>query len=236
MVCHRSSTTSTRVSSPLVQTMKLPASTRPLGPRHSSSCSSNSGSMPTVARLRKQRQRGNSRLCMLACMATWLECPTGQGRLANQRASPSAHVGAVNDEGATRSEENRSSRFRVYSRPLRAFQQSFNDRYIASFELLDLTVHDMSDSLSRALIGTLLKESSEKDRIDCSSSQANCSLTEKELHQLRMDEETLRETLEEEAMNKKAQEEKIRQKQAKDNEFFLEFGIVRYDSEYESSD
>ncbi|GJS26954.1 hypothetical protein Tco_0487574 [Tanacetum coccineum] len=98
MVCHRSSTTSTRVSSPLVQTMKLPASTRPLGPRHSSSCSSNSGSMPTVARLRKQRQRGNSRLCMLACMATWLECPTGQGRLANQRASPSAHVGAVNDE------------------------------------------------------------------------------------------------------------------------------------------
>ncbi|GJW19789.1 hypothetical protein Tco_0027225 [Tanacetum coccineum] len=58
----------------------------------------------------------------------------------------------------------------------------------------------------------------------------------KELHQLRMDEEALRETLEEEAMNKKAQEEKIRQKQAEDNEFFLEFGIVRYDSEYESSD
>ncbi|GKA24121.1 hypothetical protein Tco_0710154 [Tanacetum coccineum] len=34
-----------------------PASTRPLGPRHSSPCSSNSGSMPTVARLRKQRQQ-----------------------------------------------------------------------------------------------------------------------------------------------------------------------------------
>ncbi|GJU37196.1 hypothetical protein Tco_1185550 [Tanacetum coccineum] len=84
---------------------------------------------------------------------------------------------------------------------------------------------------SRALICTLLKESSEKDRklhlsmygkatqlerqmgaklawfqekysrrtrggIDCSSSQANCPLTEKELHQLRMDEEALRETLE----------------------------------------
>ncbi|GJT71995.1 hypothetical protein Tco_1031281 [Tanacetum coccineum] len=36
----------------------------------------------------------------------------GQGRLANQRASPSAHVGAVNDEkddgSATRSEENSS--------------------------------------------------------------------------------------------------------------------------------
>ncbi|GJU95935.1 hypothetical protein Tco_1320691 [Tanacetum coccineum] len=43
-----------------------------------------------------------------------------------------------------------------------------------------------------------------------------------------MDEEALRETLEEDAMNKKAQEEKIRQKQAEDNEFFLEFGIVSY--------
>ncbi|GJW50933.1 hypothetical protein Tco_0092284 [Tanacetum coccineum] len=75
-----------------------------------------------------------------------------------------------------------------------------------------------------------------REGIDCSSSQANCSLTEKELHQLRMDEEALRETLEEEAMNKKAQEEKIRQKQAEDDQFFLEFGVVRYDSEYESSD
>ncbi|GJU21960.1 hypothetical protein Tco_1155302 [Tanacetum coccineum] len=122
-----------------------------------------------------------------------------------------------------------------------------------------------------ALIFTLLKESSEKDRklhlsmygeaaqlekqmgaklawfqekyscrthggIGCSSSQANCPLTEKELHQLRMDEEALKEILEEEAMNKKAQEEKIRQEQAKNNAFFLEFGVVRYDSEYESSD
>ncbi|GKA17211.1 hypothetical protein Tco_0697048 [Tanacetum coccineum] len=40
--------------------------------------------------------------------------------------------------------------------------------------------------------------------IGCSSSQANCPLTEKELHQLRMDEEALKEMLEEEAMNKKA--------------------------------
>ncbi|GJY42179.1 hypothetical protein Tco_0429449 [Tanacetum coccineum] len=87
---------------------------------------------------------------------------------------------------------------------------------------------------SRALICTLLKESSKKDR--CSSSQANCPLTEKELHQLRMDEEALKEMLEEEAMNKKAQEEKIRQEQAENNAFFLEFGVVRYDSEYESSD
>ncbi|GKA26283.1 hypothetical protein Tco_0712392 [Tanacetum coccineum] len=72
--------------------------------------------------------------------------------------------------------------------------------------------------------------------IGCSSSQANCPLTEKELHQLRMDEEALKEMLEEEAMNKKAQEEKIRQEQAENNAFFLEFGVVRYDSEYESSD
>ncbi|GJZ84188.1 hypothetical protein Tco_0649527 [Tanacetum coccineum] len=75
-----------------------------------------------------------------------------------------------------------------------------------------------------------------REGIGSSSSQANCSLTEKELHQLRMDEEALRETLEEEAMNKKAQEEKIRQEQAENNAFFLEFGVVRYDSEYESSD
>ncbi|GKA92196.1 hypothetical protein Tco_0814121 [Tanacetum coccineum] len=93
---------------------------------------------------------------------------------------------------------------------------------------------------SRALIGTFLKESSIMDHklhfLSCSSSQANCYLTEKELHQLRMDEEALRETLEEEAMNKKAQEGKIRQKQAEDDKFFLEFGVVRYDSEYKSLD
>ncbi|GJZ97467.1 hypothetical protein Tco_0669920 [Tanacetum coccineum] len=114
----------------------------------------------------------------------------------------------------------------------------------------------------RALICTLLKESSEKDRklhlsmygkvaqlekhmdaklawfqekysrrthggIGCSSSQTSCPLTEKELHQLRMDEEALKEMLEEEAMNKKAQKEKIRQEQAKNDAFFLEFGVVR---------
>ncbi|GJU25047.1 hypothetical protein Tco_1163668 [Tanacetum coccineum] len=54
---------------------------------------------------------------------------------------------------------------------------------------------------SRALICTLLKERKYSGRthggIGCSSSQANCYLTEKELHQLRMDEEALRETLEE---------------------------------------
>ncbi|GJT93520.1 hypothetical protein Tco_1082365 [Tanacetum coccineum] len=124
---------------------------------------------------------------------------------------------------------------------------------------------------SRALICTLLKESSEKDRklhlsmygkaaqlekqmdsklawfqerysgrthrgIGCSSSETSCPLTEKELHQLRMDEEALKEMLEEEAMSKKAQEEKIRQEQVENDAFILEFGIVRYYSEYESLD
>ncbi|GKD86784.1 hypothetical protein Tco_1357938 [Tanacetum coccineum] len=59
-------------------------------------------------------------------------------------------------------------------------------------------------------------------------------LTADELHQLHLVEEALRETLEEQAMDEKAREEKIRQKQAKDDEFLLEFGVVRYDSEYES--
>ncbi|GJW08152.1 hypothetical protein Tco_1570575 [Tanacetum coccineum] len=72
--------------------------------------------------------------------------------------------------------------------------------------------------------------------IRCSSSQTSYPLTEKELHQLRMDEEALKEMLEEEAMNKKTQEAKIRQEQAENDAFFLEFGVVRYDSEYESSD
>ncbi|GKE09866.1 hypothetical protein Tco_1413417, partial [Tanacetum coccineum] len=58
-------------------------------------------------------------------------------------------------------------------------------------------------------------------------------LTEKELHQLHLDEEALRETLEEEARDEKEREEKIRQKQSDDEEFMLEFG-VKYDSEYES--
>ncbi|GKE24712.1 hypothetical protein Tco_1436224 [Tanacetum coccineum] len=94
---------------------------------------------------------------------------------------------------------------------------------------------------SRALIDTFLKEGSDKDYelnlsiVGCSSSHADLYLTEKELHQLHLDEEVLRETLEEKVMDEKAQEEKIRQKQAYD-EFFLEFGLVRYDSEYESSD
>ncbi|GJT84871.1 hypothetical protein Tco_1066588 [Tanacetum coccineum] len=79
--------------------------------------------------------------------------------------------------------------------------------------------------LSMYVLGLWTKYSHRtREGIGCSSSHANCYLTEKELHQLRMDEEALRETLEEEAMNKKAQEEKIRQRQAEDDKFFLEFG------------
>ncbi|GJT88761.1 hypothetical protein Tco_1070478 [Tanacetum coccineum] len=95
---------------------------------------------------------------------------------------------------------------------------------------------------SRALIDSFLKEGSDKDYelnlsiVGCSSSQADLYLTKKELHQLHLDEEALRETLEEQKMDEKAREEKIRQKQADDDEFFMEFGVVRYDSEYESSD
>ncbi|GKD10264.1 transposase, MuDR, MULE transposase domain protein [Tanacetum coccineum] len=49
-------------------------------------------------------------------------------------------------------------------------------------------------------------------------------LTEKELHQLHLDEEALREILEEEARAENEREEKIRQKQADDELFMLEFG------------
>ncbi|GJS20566.1 transposase, MuDR, MULE transposase domain protein [Tanacetum coccineum] len=62
-----------------------------------------------------------------------------------------------------------------------------------------------------------------------SSSQTHeiCDLyhTKKELHQLHLGEEALRETLEEATIDEKAREEKIRQKQADGEEFFLEFGV-----------
>nr|GEV14753.1 hypothetical protein [Tanacetum cinerariifolium] len=75
-----------------------------------------------------------------------------------------------------------------------------------------------------------------QESVGCSSSQADLYLIEKELHQLHLDEEALKETLEEKAMDEKAREEKNRKKQADDDEFFMEFEVVRYDSEYESSD
>ncbi|GJU97667.1 hypothetical protein Tco_0917341 [Tanacetum coccineum] len=118
---------------------------------------------------------------------------------------------------------------------------------------------------SRALIDTFLKEGSDKDyelnlsmygkaaklekqmdaklawlleKYYCRSQThiGDVYLTAEELHQLHLDEEVLRETLEEQAMDEKAREEKIRQKQADDDEFFLEFGVMRIDSDYESSD
>nr|GEW88299.1 hypothetical protein [Tanacetum cinerariifolium] len=71
-----------------------------------------------------------------------------------------------------------------------------------------------------------------QESVGCSSSQAALYLTKKELHQLHLDEEALRETLKEQAMDAKAREKKITQKQA--DEFFLEFGMVRIDSDYDT--
>nr|GEX63309.1 hypothetical protein [Tanacetum cinerariifolium] len=61
---------------------------------------------------------------------------------------------------------------------------------------------------------------------DCLSSQANLYFTEKELHQLHLDKEALRESLEENTIDEKARKEKIRQKQAEDDELFLEFEVL----------
>ncbi|GJX80288.1 transposase, MuDR, MULE transposase domain protein [Tanacetum coccineum] len=98
---------------------------------------------------------------------------------------------------------------------------------------------------SRALIDTFLKEGSDKDyKLNLSmygkarklEKQMNAKLTwllEKYNYrsQTHIDEEVLRETLEEKAMDEKAREEKIRQKQVDDDEFFMEFRMVKYDSE-----
>ncbi|GKF98117.1 hypothetical protein Tco_0296900, partial [Tanacetum coccineum] len=82
---------------------------------------------------------------------------------------------------------------------------------------------------SRALICTFLKESSEKDHKLHLSMYGKATQLEKQMgaksawfqEKYSDHEEALREMLEEEAMSKKAQEEKIRQKQAKDDKFFL---------------
>ncbi|GKC95381.1 hypothetical protein Tco_1160823 [Tanacetum coccineum] len=92
---------------------------------------------------------------------------------------------------------------------------------------------------SRALIDTFLKEGPDKYYELNLSMSGKAAKIEKQmnaklLHQLHPDEKALRETLEEEARDEKEREEKIRQKQADDEEFFLEFGVVKYDSEYES--
>nr|GEW23057.1 hypothetical protein [Tanacetum cinerariifolium] len=103
---------------------------------------------------------------------------------------------------------------------------------------------------SRALIDTFLKEGSVKDYKMNLSMYEKAAKLEKQMDaklawilekyyyrsQESVDEEALRETLEEKAMDEKTRKEKIRQKQADDDEFFMEFGVVRYDSEYASSD
>ncbi|GKB32276.1 hypothetical protein Tco_0871677 [Tanacetum coccineum] len=58
-------------------------------------------------------------------------------------------------------------------------------------------------------------------------------IPQEKLHQLHLDEEALKETLEEQARDEKEREEKVRQKQAEDEEFVLEFGR-KFDSDYES--
>ncbi|GKA41063.1 hypothetical protein Tco_0733656 [Tanacetum coccineum] len=91
---------------------------------------------------------------------------------------------------------------------------------------------------SRALIDTFLKERSDKDYELNLSMYEKAAKIEKQinaklLYQLHLDEEALKETLEEEAMDEKERVEKIRQKQADDEEFMLKFR-VKYNSEYES--
>ncbi|GJT34437.1 hypothetical protein Tco_0924856 [Tanacetum coccineum] len=89
---------------------------------------------------------------------------------------------------------------------------------------------------SRALICTLLKESSEKDGKLHLSMYGKAAQLEKQMetksawfqekYSDRTHGEAQKGMLEEEAMNKKAQEEKIRQEQAENDAFFLEFGVV----------
>ncbi|GJU07630.1 hypothetical protein Tco_1124060 [Tanacetum coccineum] len=102
---------------------------------------------------------------------------------------------------------------------------------------------------SRALIDSFLKEGSDKDYELNLSMYGNAAKLEKlkdaklawlldkyyYRSQESVDEEALKETLKEQAMDAKVREEKIRQKQT-DDEFFLTFGRVRIDSDYESSD
>ncbi|GKE87544.1 hypothetical protein Tco_1565019 [Tanacetum coccineum] len=85
---------------------------------------------------------------------------------------------------------------------------------------------------SRALIDSFLKEGSDKDyELNLSMYEKAAKLENqmdaKELHQLHLNEEALREILEEKAIDEKAREEKIKQKQADDDELFMEFGVMR---------
>nr|GEU60892.1 hypothetical protein [Tanacetum cinerariifolium] len=71
-----------------------------------------------------------------------------------------------------------------------------------------------------------------QESVGCSSSQADLYLTEKELHQLHLDEESLRETLEEKAMDVKARDEKIRQNYLMMMNSFWNLGLIRQADKY----
>ncbi|GJU24057.1 hypothetical protein Tco_1162678 [Tanacetum coccineum] len=77
-----------------------------------------------------------------------------------------------------------------------------------------------------------IKESTDEHEI-CDEYVTYGYLTEKKQQQLLLNEETLRETLEEEARAKKELKERIKQEQAHDELFRLKFE-VKTDSEYES--
>nr|GEW33518.1 protein kinase-like domain, phloem protein 2-like protein [Tanacetum cinerariifolium] len=90
---------------------------------------------------------------------------------------------------------------------------------------LNLSMYGKTDKLEKqmdAKLAWLLEKYyyRSQESVWRSSSHADLYLTEKELHQLHLDEEALRVTLEEKAIYEKAREEKIRQKQANDDEFF----------------
>nr|GEW27325.1 hypothetical protein [Tanacetum cinerariifolium] len=103
---------------------------------------------------------------------------------------------------------------------------------------------------SRALIDTFLKEGSDNDYELNLSMYRKATKLEKQMNaklawihekynnslETHIVEEALRETLEEQTMDEKEREDNIRQKQADDDEYCMEFGVMRIDSDYESSD
>ncbi|GJY45567.1 hypothetical protein Tco_0434630 [Tanacetum coccineum] len=106
---------------------------------------------------------------------------------------------------------------------LRKAYEKFNDIPQESRALIDTFLKQESDKDYKMHI-TMYKESVDEHEID------DEYLTEKEQQQLFLDEEALRETLEEETRAEKEWKERIREEQAHDEFFRLEFG-VQSDSE-----
>nr|GEW11642.1 hypothetical protein [Tanacetum cinerariifolium] len=113
---------------------------------------------------------------------------------------------------------------------LRKFYEKCNDISQESRVLIDTFLKECSDKdygLNLSMYGNAVKLEKQMDAklawllekyyyrsqesVGCSSSQADLYLTEKELHQLHLDEEALRETLEETAIDEKPRDEKSRQ-------------------------